>query len=215
MFVWVVYSELFILLYRHHEPDQNVLGKVCFAVKVTARAYISNYGSFSYILRAADSFPAKPSLIIYPLKTECLGKRLFKVTVIITMVCTHWGHHCYNTNFTLIHSLNPFCSKCEQKIALQIHTIYFVHISILCFNVSKCSASIQIPHIQTILTKHIEVAALGHKILTVSCKATCYLCEQVLFVYIFTIIPPRLTDHSNFITVLIVNRELEQMTLLF
>ena len=29
--------------------------------------------------------------------------------------------------------------------------------------VSKCSASIQIPHIQTVLTKLIEVAALGHK----------------------------------------------------
>ena len=180
MFVWVVYSELFILLYRHHEPDQNVLGKVCFAVNVTARAYISNYGSFSYILRAADSFSAKPSLIIYPLKTECLGKRFFKVTVTITMVCTHRGHHCHITNFTLIHSLNPFCSKCEQKIVLQIHTIYFIHISVLCFYVSKCSASIQIPHIQTVFTKHIEVAALGHKILTVSCKATCYLYFSLL-----------------------------------
>ena len=29
--------------------------------------------------------------------------------------------------------------------------------------VSKCSASIQIPHIQAVLTKHIKVAALGHK----------------------------------------------------
>ena len=29
--------------------------------------------------------------------------------------------------------------------------------------VSKCSASVQIPHIQTVLTKRIEVAALGHK----------------------------------------------------
>ena len=28
---------------------------------------------------------------------------------------------------------------------------------------SKCSASIQIPHIQTALTKHIQVAALSHK----------------------------------------------------
>jgi len=33
--------------------------------------------------------------------------------------------------------------------------------------VSKCSATIQIPHIQTALTKHIQVAALGHKMLTV------------------------------------------------
>ena len=32
------------------------------------------------------------------------------------------------------------------------------------FYISKCSASIQIPHIQTVLTKHIEDAALGHKI---------------------------------------------------
>ena len=39
------------------------------------------------------------------------------------------------------------------------------------------------------------------------------MCEQVLFVYVFTIIPPRLTDHSNFITVLIVTREPEQTTL--
>ena len=29
--------------------------------------------------------------------------------------------------------------------------------------VSKCSTSIQIPHIQTVLTKHIKVAALGNK----------------------------------------------------
>ena len=40
-------------------------------------------------------------------------------------------------------------------------------------------------------------------------------CEQVLFVYVFTIIPPRLTDQRNFITVLIVTREPEQTTLLF
>ena len=29
--------------------------------------------------------------------------------------------------------------------------------------VSKCSASVQVPLIQTVLTKHIEVDALGHK----------------------------------------------------
>ena len=34
---------------------------------------------------------------------------------------------------------------------------------IICIYVSMCSASIPIPHIQTVLTKHIEVAALGHK----------------------------------------------------
>ena len=40
-------------------------------------------------------------------------------------------------------------------------------------------------------------------------------CEQVLFVYVSTIKPPRLTDQCNFITVLIVTREPEQTTLLF
>ena len=35
----------------------------------------------------------------------------------------------------------------------------------ICIYVSKCSASIQIPRIQTVLTKRIEVAALGHKML--------------------------------------------------
>jgi len=40
-------------------------------------------------------------------------------------------------------------------------------------------------------------------------------CEQVLFVYVFTIIPPRLTDPCNFNTVLIVSRKPEQTTLLF
>ena len=38
--------------------------------------------------------------------------------------------------------------------------------------------------------------------------------EQVLFVYVSTLIPPRLMDQRNFITVLIVTREPEQ-TLLF
>ena len=40
-------------------------------------------------------------------------------------------------------------------------------------------------------------------------------CEQVLFVYVFTIIPPRLTDQRNFIIVLIVTREPEQTTFCF
>ena len=40
-------------------------------------------------------------------------------------------------------------------------------------------------------------------------------CEQVLFVYVSTLIPPCLTDQRNFITVLIVTREPEQTTLLF
>ena len=42
-----------------------------------------------------------------------------------------------------------------------------------------------------------------------------YICEQVLFVYVSTLIPPCLTDQRNFITVLIVTREPEQTTLLF
>ena len=42
-----------------------------------------------------------------------------------------------------------------------------------------------------------------------------YRCEQVLFVYVSTLIPPCLTDQRNFITVLIVTREPEQTTLLF
>ena len=40
-------------------------------------------------------------------------------------------------------------------------------------------------------------------------------CEQVLFVYVFTIILPRLTDQCNFITVLIVTREPEQTSFCF
>ena len=49
-------------------------------------------------------------------------------------------------------------------------------------------------------------------------NGTCYVfssCEQVLFVYVYTLIPPCLTDQRNFITVLIVTREPEQTTLLF
>ena len=42
-----------------------------------------------------------------------------------------------------------------------------------------------------------------------------YICEQVLFVYVLQIIPPRITDQRNFITVLIITREPEQTTLLF
>ena len=42
-----------------------------------------------------------------------------------------------------------------------------------------------------------------------------FLCEQVLFVYVLTVIPPRLSDPCNFITVLLVTREPEQTTLLF
>ena len=42
-----------------------------------------------------------------------------------------------------------------------------------------------------------------------------YYCEQVLFVYVSTLIPPCLTDQRNFFTVLLVTREPEQTTLLF
>ena len=47
------------------------------------------------------------------------------------------------------------------------------------------------------------------------CEHWSKMCEQVLFVHVFTIIPPRLTDPCNFITVLLVSQEPEQMTLLF
>ena len=39
--------------------------------------------------------------------------------------------------------------------------------------------------------------------------------EQLLFVDVFTIIPPRLTDPRNFITVLLVTREPEQTRFCF
>ena len=42
-----------------------------------------------------------------------------------------------------------------------------------------------------------------------------YLCEQVLFVHVFTAIPPRLSDPRKFITVLLVAWEPEQTALLF
>ena len=54
--------------------------------------------------------------------------------------------------------------------------------------------------------KHFFLPCVGHQSFT---------CEQVLFVYVFTVIPPRLTDPCSFITVLLVTREPEQTTLLF
>ena len=39
--------------------------------------------------------------------------------------------------------------------------------------------------------------------------------EQALFVHVFTVIPPQLSDPCNFITVPLVTREAEQTTLLF
>ena len=47
-------------------------------------------------------------------------------------------------------------------VSLGVKLFFLLRVE-LYFYVSKCSASIQIPHIETILTKHIEVAALGHK----------------------------------------------------
>ena len=56
------------------------------------------------------------------------------------------------------------------------------------------------------VNKHVELGQRG---------IVLYKCEQVLFVYVYTIIPPRLSDPCNFITVLLVTREPEQTTLLF
>ena len=39
------------------------------------------------------------------------------------------------------------------------------------------------------------------------------MCEQVLFVYVLTAVPPQLSDSCNFTTVLLVTREPEQTTL--
>ena len=48
---------------------------------------------------------------------------------------------------------------------------------------SKCSASIQIPHIQTVLTKRIDVAALGHKMRQF---INCFLQSYMLLIFLFT-----------------------------
>ena len=50
--------------------------------------------------------------------------------------------------------------------------------------VSKCSASIQIPHIRTVSTKHIEVAALGHKM---SQFINCFSQSYMLLIFYLTI----------------------------
>ena len=44
---------------------------------------------------------------------------------------------------------------------------------------------------------------------------SCVLCVSKCSLYVFTIIPPRLLDPGNFITVLLVTQEPEQTTLLF
>ena len=46
-------------------------------------------------------------------------------------------------------------------------------------------------------------------------SASINICEQVLFVHVFTAILPRLSDPCTFFTVLLVTREPEQTTLLF
>ena len=55
------------------------------------------------------------------------------------------------------------CSDGSQNVALFRLIPLCWTLWLWYFYVSKCSASIQIPHIQTVLMKHIEVAALGHK----------------------------------------------------
>ena len=55
----------------------------------------------------------------------------------------------------------------------------------ICLYLSKCSASIQIPHIQTVLTKRIEVAALGHKMRQF---INCFLQSYMLLIFLFTLV---------------------------
>ena len=62
---------------------------------------------------------------------------------------------------------------------------------------------------------HINLNMIFYTHVKHSPTKTIYICEQVLFVYVSTLIPPCLTDQRNFITVLIVTREPEQKTLLF
>ena len=83
-------------------------------------------------------------------------------------------------------SLSVTAAVGSSAVCRRRPTSHFWHKSLCChkdFYVSKCLASIQMPHIQTVLTKHIEVAALGHNMwqfITVSCKATCYLYFSLL-----------------------------------
>ena len=71
---------------------------------------------------------------------------------------------------------------CDCFGQFQNHTeaVWFYHIYIY---VSKCSASIQIPHIQTVLTKHIEVAALGRKMWQF---INCFLQSYMLLIFLFS-----------------------------
>ena len=66
------------------------------------------------------------------------------------------------------------------------------------------------------IARILSIAHLTQKMITLKKKeAIYYICEQVLFVYILTAIPPWLSDSCNFITVPLVTQELEQMMLLF
>ena len=53
------------------------------------------------------------------------------------------------------------------------------------FYVSKCSTSIHIAHIQTVLTKHIEVSALGHKMWQF---INSFLQSYRLLIFLFTLV---------------------------
>ena len=54
---------------------------------------------------------------------------------------------------------------------------------IICIYVSMCSASIPIPHVQTVLTKHIKVATLVHKMWQFN---NCFLQSYMLLIFLFT-----------------------------
>ena len=83
----------------------------------------------------------------------------------------------------------------ERKVKgswTETHTIHLVTYIYLFIYVSKCSTSIQIPHIQTILTKHIEVAPLGHKIWQF---INCFLQNYMMLIFLFTLV--NLTNNNN------------------
>ena len=68
------------------------------------------------------------------------------------------------------------------------------------------------------MPKHGSIKAVPAGIRTRSAPELCcdaFICEQVLFIYVFTAVPPRLSDPCNFITVGLLLGELEQTTLLF
>ena len=61
-------------------------------------------------------------------------------------------------SYKLLHGVNPLsCAYVVCACEIEKASFYVI------LYVSKCSASVQIPLIQTVLTKHIKVDALGHK----------------------------------------------------